>query len=125
MQVNTLWLMYHPPAHGWIVYVYGSHFLEIFPVPAEEWYHVTFVRQGWQVTLYYEGGETGSVGGIQPAPIDAWDGGCFLGQDQDVFGGMFEACQSLNGGMDDLRVFDRALDPGEVMQLYLLDTGGE
>lgn len=88
-------------------------------VADNEWHHIVVVRDDTNnfVHLYLDGVHYGAISvTIGPADVDA--NGFLLGQEQDSVGGGFVASQALDGLMDDLRIYDRALDAGEAIALY-------
>jgi hypothetical protein len=119
--INTLWVLYNPSSHSWIVLMGQQYQLEVFPLPLASWIHFVLIREGQQLRIYFEGGQIAQASAVNSQEIQVDEGGCFLGQDQDIIGGMFESCQSWNGAIDNLRIYNRALSPEEVLQLYLVD----
>ncbi|MBL7033793.1 MAG: LamG domain-containing protein, partial [Candidatus Delongbacteria bacterium] len=119
--INTFWIGYLPLTHQWLLHIYGNNLIDFFPLPEDVWLHLTFSRNGNQLRLFLDGylfyNQPASYGGT----VEVEPGGAVIGQDQDSFGGMFEACQSLAGGIASLRVYERALSEAEVFQLYLQD----
>lgn len=77
-----------------------------------EWYHIVSTNTGTQQKMYINGIEVGSenvnTGPINDNNIDLW-----LGQISDAYVSAW-----FDGLMDDVRIYDRALDAGEVQQLY-------
>lgn len=81
------------------------------------WQHVVFVREGDEATLYQQGERIGSRPTVG-TELRVDEGGAILGQEQDDVGGGFESHESLQGSLDDLAVFNRALSAEEVRQLF-------
>lgn len=48
-----------------------------------------------------------------------------LGQDQDALNGGFQTSQALDGGLDELSIFDRALSLEELQAIFESTTCGE
>jgi concanavalin A-like lectin/glucanase superfamily protein len=60
------------------------------------------------------------------AAIDLTPGGVLIfGQDQDSLNGGFATTQALNGGLDELAIFDRALSGDEIREIFTATTCGE
>jgi hypothetical protein len=58
--------------------------------------------------------------------VDLSAGGVLIfGQDQDSLNGGFVASQALDGGLDELAIFDRALTPAEIREVFSATTCGE
>jgi hypothetical protein len=58
--------------------------------------------------------------------IDLSPGGTMtLGQDQDTLNAGFATNQALNGGLDELAIFDRALSTAEIAEIFAATTCGE
>ena len=57
---------------------------------------------------------------INDVVIEAATNGVIIGQDQDSLGGDFDSAQSLNGDIDSLRIYNRALSAEEIQTLYEL-----
>jgi hypothetical protein len=60
------------------------------------------------------------------AAIDLTSGGTLIfGQDQDSLNAGFATNQALNGGLDEVAIFDRALGPDEIRDVFQSTTCGE
>jgi hypothetical protein len=58
--------------------------------------------------------------------IDIAPGGVLIfGQDQDSLNGGFATTQALDGGLDELAIFDRALPAAEIAEIFAATTCGE
>ncbi|MCD4825546.1 MAG: cadherin-like domain-containing protein, partial [Phycisphaerae bacterium] len=81
------------------------------------WHHiaVTWRSSDGQVKLYKDGGAVYSGTLKQGTTISLAN--LILGQEQDSFGGTFEARQAFTGLMDDVRIYSRALSQEEVADL--------
>ena len=76
------------------------------------WRHVTFVNNGGTLSAYVDGALSGTP--ISSTPQ------CF-GGDVEI-GGWTANSNYINGKMDDVRIYNRALSPTEIQQLYKLGT---
>ena len=76
------------------------------------WRHVTFVNNSGTLTPYVDGAPFGTP--ISSTPQ------CFGGAVE--IGGWVANSNFLNGKLDDVRIYNRALSPTEVKQLYQLGT---
>ncbi|MDD3002945.1 MAG: DUF2341 domain-containing protein [Candidatus Shapirobacteria bacterium] len=83
------------------------------------WHHIvtTWQSSNGEVKIYKDGNlsYTGTVSSGQSIT----SGGCLIfGQEQDAICGSFETVQAFNGNLDEIRIYNRALSPSEVFQLY-------
>ncbi len=82
---------------------------------AGQWTHLAFTYDGSQITPYVNGRWTGGAqavtGAITPASADLWIG-------RDV-ANPSDANRYFNGGIDDVRIYDRCLSAAEVQQISL------
>jgi hypothetical protein len=83
-------------------------------VPADAWIHVVAVKSSNQLTLNVNGALAGSVS--VPQPSDYSRGLPEIGGN---FGNGFDA---FAGGIDDIRIYRRALSAVEVQQLYTFES---
>lgn len=101
-----------------------------------------FVALSWQQTsgqLYFDGEAAGSpmptVAGFEiqtpgsvavTGPLSIRPGGVLvLGQDQDGLNSGFNVAQALQGGLDDVAIYGRALSGDEIRRIYEATTCGE
>ena len=71
------------------------------------WYHVTGVRSGTALSLYVDGVDVGTT-----SPTTS---GSILDSDDDLsLGAAWSGGGRLAGGVDDVRIYDRALSPAEI-----------
>ena len=77
-----------------------------------QWYCFVLTRSAGIGKIYLDGLQVGSPIQIGSAPLEV--DALVLGQDQDCLAGCFASNQSLNGQLDNLRVFQRALADAEV-----------
>ncbi|MBF0240329.1 MAG: Ig-like domain-containing protein, partial [SAR324 cluster bacterium] len=88
-----------------------------------QWHHVAFTRNGTTGSLYVDGNLVSSET-VPSTTITLASGGLIIGQDQDTLGGTYNATQSLNGKLDAIRFYNRALTANEVQSLFSTqDTG--
>ncbi len=74
------------------------------------WYHVTGVRTGTALSLYVDGVDVGTT-----SPSTS---GSILDSDDDLsLGAAWSGGGRLAGGVDDVRIYDRALSPAEITAL--------
>lgn len=81
------------------------------------WHFVVFMRYNTEGVLYVDNKKILTIS-IPNETINTSDNGVLLGQDQDCLGGCFDASQNLNGDIDDLRIYNRALSESEIIQIY-------
>ena len=115
--VESSWYMRTDPSGSSDKYSFESSSL-----PADRWIYVTYVRSGVDAYLYLDGELYDSIT-VTDTVIEADDGGVIIGQEQDSLGGSFDVNQAMNGDIDSLRIYSRALNTAEAQALYELDGG--
>ena len=68
--------------------------------------------------VYVDGALKSNLAYTKTGPLTVDPGGAWLGQEQDSVGGGFDPAQALNGQLDDIRIYNRALSEAEVKELY-------
>ncbi len=107
-------------SHGRVESRQGRCDVEIQPIADGTWHHFAVIRNASQghADFFINGEEY-----LKRCRHLAYDtlkveaGGLILGQDQDTFGGGFDASQVLRGALDDLRIYDGTLSASEVQAL--------
>ena len=121
---NELLLGYNGSAGKWGLWLAGIVYDDSFDsmdLGLEQWTHVTYTRVDSTVSIYLDGALSQSMAANDTALV-VDDGGVIIGQEQDAVGGSFEARQSLNGDIDSLHIYNRALSSAEVQALYELNN---
>jgi len=117
---NVFYLIYDVSANNWAFCVNPavpkfspsvqlSHYLT--------WHHFVVLRNGSTGRFYLDGQQIGDGQSVSTTAISLGSGGFILGQDQDSVGGGFEASQSWAGDIDNLRIYNRALNQTEITAL--------
>ncbi len=88
------------------------------------WHHVALVRDGAMGRFYVDGVQVDQRA-YPVRPLDVGPIGLLLGQEQDCLGGCFQADQALDGLMDEVSVYARALTSAEVEQIAMAGIGGK
>lgn len=124
---NELLLYYVPNASNWGLYINQSAvaFGTSATMSDESWHHVVVVRNGPIGRLYLDDEQIGDGLTVETAPINIYAGGLVLGQDQDTVGNLFDAAQAWAGDLDNLRIYNRALNDSEIHALYRETGWGE
>jgi hypothetical protein len=81
------------------------------------WNHVAITRNNNATNAYINGNSDSRFlynNRFGSNPLDVAASGFVLGQEQDNVGGGFNPGQNHEGGLDDLRVYNRALSPSEI-----------
>ena len=94
--------------------------VEIQPIADGTWHHFAVIRNAslGHIDFFVNGeGYTKRCGHLVYDILKVEAGGLILGQDQDTFGGGFDATQVLRGALDDLRIYDGTLSVIEVQAL--------
>ena len=81
------------------------------------WHHLVATKSDTEVRMYYDGVEVGNS--PQPNTTIIPSENFILGLDRSVAGRYYQ------GSMDDVRIYDRALTPNEITQLYNGEAGTE
>ena len=104
----------------------GSVVETVSPVPLSTWQHFAMVADGTNVILYLNGVEVASTpynGEFNASEINALGIGAKL--DDFGTGAAFETPGYFEGRMDDLAMWNRALSPTEVSDLYTNGLAGQ
>ncbi len=81
------------------------------------WHHFVILRNGSTGRFYLDGQQIGDGQTVSTTAITLGSGGFILGQEQDSVGGGFEAAQSWAGDIDNVRIYNRALNQTEITAL--------
>lgn len=103
------------PQQGNLTLVYGSDWWGGGAVPRQKWIHVGATRQGGIDRLWINGTEAASRPALSAIGASPWP--LLIGTATLTDPEFFE------GQIDDIRVYSRALLPGEVKQLYKTEVG--
>jgi len=95
------------PGVGWYSGATNSYTLN-------NWYHITGSYDGYCIKIYINGNLSATNSNIPPGPIDNCQGG-------NIRIGLWWAYDPLNfkGKLDDIRIFNRALNDAEIQALYI------
>ena len=108
---------------------YGDYcWVDIPPVADGRWHHIAVIRDAaaGKADFYVDGaGLTDHCGHLDYRALRVEAGGLILGQEQDRLGGGFDPNQALDGSLDDLRIYDKALSAAEVRTLLGRDAPEE
>ena len=107
-------------SHGRVRSRQGRCDVEIQPIADGTWHHFAVIRNAslGHADFFINGEEyTKRCRHLVYDVLKVEAGGLILGQDQDTFGGGFDARQVLRGALDDLRIYDGTLSAIEVQAL--------
>ena len=91
-------------------------------IAIDEWHHLVWTRSGSTNRFYRDGVlQTGSAI-LSSETLDI--SSLILGQEQDSLGGNFDSSQAVEGLIDELLVFDRAISATEVNEIFVNQTNG-
>lgn len=102
--------------------VYGSAEDVTSALADGSWHHVVITGSIASELRYYVDAELVTSVAMPPAAALAPGGVLIIGQDQDTVNGGFDVAQAFEGDIDELALYDRALDPSEVEQLFVATT---
>lgn len=113
-QLKALVLAYDTAENIFLITINGN----TYSVPGvsfnvQQSYCIEVIRRNNVVDLYIDGVKTGP-GATENSPLQVTANALVIGQDQDCLGGCFLAHQSLNGRLDNLRFYNRALADTEL-----------
>ncbi len=117
---NVLCFLYLVPSNGWDVYVNAAKHTLSPGVDLSyylEWHHFLVLRSGATARFYLDGVQVGDDVAVSDVAISLGTGGLLLGQDQDSLAGGFDATQSWAGDLDNLRIYNRALNATDITAL--------
>lgn len=104
----------------WVeAYVMGMNELSEIELPLGVWCSVAWLRDAstGQVGVYVNGKHRGDLTAASgTTSVDT--NGLWLGLDQDSVGGGWASQDQLHGALDEVRVYNRLLEPGEVLELH-------
>lgn len=133
-EINTLFSAVNPSANDYLFLTYYSNGLYgnssgelvfggggsygVFPsvLTVGQTHHIIVKRTGDQVSIYVDD-QLISIETWNSDPIDIYADTFIFGQEQDSPGGGFQASQSLAGWLDEIRIYDRALNRLEITEL--------
>ncbi|MAG31863.1 MAG: hypothetical protein CL908_13325 [Deltaproteobacteria bacterium] len=118
-------LVLHHESTGLVVWV-NQEKSGVLPVSVNDgaWHHVAFVRDGSIGSLYVDGLLVDSRS-YPVGPLDIGPHGLMLGQEQDCLAGCFQAQQALDGLIDEVAIYGRALSGSEVLTVAAAGSGGK
>jgi hypothetical protein len=118
---NAVLLWYRERADEWLFGVSSneSYAFEMdSTIEDGDWHHLVLIRSETTGLLYMDGQPVGDPVTVDDATLEVDPGGLIFGQDQDEVGGGFQVDQGWVGAMDNMRIYDRALDVSEVALLF-------
>ena len=83
-------------------------------VPDDTWVFVALAVEAHRATIYLgEGGVLTTATNTVSHPVEAFDGQTFIGRDP------LNSARSFRGLVDDVRIYDAALSPAEILSIFL------
>ncbi|MEM7100156.1 MAG: DUF6701 domain-containing protein [Pseudomonadota bacterium] len=101
----------------------GSNTVTISSVFDDTWHHIAWTRSGSNNCIFVDGSQASCVT-LSTGSVTIDDTGLVLGQEQDSVAGSFSASQSFKGLLDEVLIFDVALDSSEITSIYDNNDGG-
>lgn len=100
----------------------GARTITTSSLSDDVWHHLVWTRSGSKNVLYRDGvlqagSATLSTGALNITSV-------ILGQEQDSLGGSFDASQAVEGLVDELLIFDKALNADQVLTVYDNESAG-
>jgi len=97
-----------------------DHKMSDVKINDNSWHHIVFTREGSIMELYIDSRSDSVWDSAPVGNLSVEKSGLWLGGDQDSVGGDWASSQQFDGLLDDLRIYDRALDETEIQELYNL-----
>ena len=90
------------------------------------WHHIcaSWENRAGSWKIYKDGVSEAKGSGLKTGHVVDTDGILLIGQEQDSFGGSFDATQNYIGELTDLNMWNRVLDASEVLNLSRSCHGG-
>ncbi|MBF0378665.1 MAG: LamG domain-containing protein [Desulfamplus sp.] len=117
---NEFNLAYNKNSNDFIIDLKGSAYINFngnIDLSDSKWHFIVFIRDDTKGVLYVDNSKIATIS-ISNQTIISDINGVVIGQDQDCLGGCFDKSQNLNGDIDDLLIYNRAISESEVQQLY-------
>lgn len=89
------------------------------------WHHLVWTRKGTNLCYYVDGVLVDCDYNSRTGPVSVNAGGLIIGQEQDSFGGSFDAPQAWDGLLDELIIFDTALQASEISDIFNYQNEGK
>jgi hypothetical protein len=93
----------------------GGYKNNLYPLQTNKWYHVAVTYNGSNIIAYINGTQANNI---------AQSTGPILTDDDPLLIGNLPGFGYFDGVIDEVRIYDRVLTEGEILQLYN-NTGGE
>jgi MSHA biogenesis protein MshQ len=116
-------IMWFSNSSRFLPYLKGNNSgsLAITSLADNNWHHLVWTRSGSQNCLYrdnvFQGCKT-----LSSSPLNIQS--LILGQEQDSIGGGFSSSQDWEGLIDELLIFDSAISPSDIAQIYNNQNAG-
>jgi len=105
-----------------LIYYKGrSHKMSSTIINDNSWHSLTLVKFSTNFKLYIDGNFDSDWKIDSANNLEINNNGLWIGTDQDCVGGCFQKEQHLLGLIDDLRIYNRALNEAEIQELYKMN----
>ncbi len=101
-----------------------SKSITIPDIADDNWHQLVWTREGAQNCIYIDGNQSGCVN-MPTGAVTLVENGLVLGQDQDTINGGFNSSQDFEGKMDELKIFDKALNTTQIQTIYNYEKDGK
>ncbi|XZE56469.1 PKD domain-containing protein [Planctomycetaceae bacterium SH139] len=97
-----------------------ANFTAATPFNDGDWHHIVVVRNesNQSVSVFLDGQQLGNAVPWTLTPLQVDANGLLVGQEQDALGGGFDPNRALNGKLDDLGIWRRALTAAQITDVY-------
>lgn len=121
---NNDLLMWLPDGSSFAPYLKGAQVTStpLDFISDDHWQHLVWTRKGNKSCIYQNGELMGCISSVSSAALEIQS--LILGQEQDNVGGGFEASQAFNGFIDELLIYQQAVPPSVVTELYDYQSTG-
>ena len=122
-EANALILAYSKNDNAWTVNInnVGKIFAKNGIIEDLKFHHIVIIRHFSTAYLYIDGVKIGNGIQVSNDVLSVDPGGVIIGQEQDVVSGSFEKDQSWAGEIDNIRIYNRALNENEISAIFRKD----
>ncbi len=92
--------------------------ITISNIADNQWHHIVWRRKKRRNCIYIDGGDKQCKNIDESKAVSIDENGLYLGQDQDSLGGGFDKEEDFEGLMDEVKIFDQALNNSQVSDIY-------
>ncbi len=98
----------------------SRRFIAATPFNNDAWHHFVVIRNDSNdtISVYLDGSQIGTTQPIPLSKLSVATNGLVVGQEQDSVGGGFDPAQALNGKLDELAIWRRAITADQIATIF-------